>query len=309
MASWLGHWCAAAYWWLSVLLLLGFAMAETARPARAVDSTGRRWAESLFLYVGCLAVVTLLAPGSLAMKLFGVRGAHTPMGALRLVGGDFAVLIAGLLLVDLLSYLAHRVQHAVFLLWRFHAVHHADAEVDVSTTVRHHPVEYLLNATIGSVVMVMIGTPLWVLPVYALLAAASDTFQHTNIKLPASLDAGLGWVVMTPGLHRVHHSALALYHDTNFGGVLTVWDRLFGTFRQLPARDGDALSFGLTEMPLSRVSRPGFSWVLPLLICRAEPALNEPSLPQPIEDVADRRVDVDRGQDRLGPGEIGVQPL
>ena len=268
MASWFGHWCAAAYWWLSVLLLLGFAIVETARPARAVGSMGRRWLESLFLYVGCVVLVTVLAPGGFAVRWFGHYGADTPMGMLRRAGGDGAVLVAGLLLVDLLSYLAHRVQHGVFLLWRFHAVHHADAEVDISTTIRHHPVEYLLNAGVGSVVMVMIGTPLWVLPVYALTAAASDTFQHANIKLPALLDTALGWVLMTPGLHRVHHSALALHHDTNFGGVLTVWDRLFGTFRELPAQEGDALSFGLTEIPASRVSRPGFSWVLPLLIRR-----------------------------------------
>lgn len=268
MAPWLGHWCAAAYWWLSVLLLLGFAAAETALPARAISSMARRWLDSILLYVGCVVLISALAPGGFAMKLFGHYGADTPMSIVRRAGGDGAVLVAGLLILDLLSYLAHRVQHGVFLLWRFHAVHHADAEVDISTTIRHHPVEYLFNATVGSLVMVMIGAPLWVLPVYALIAAASDTFQHANIRMPAVPDAVLGWVLMTPRLHRVHHSTLAAHHDTNFGGVLTVWDRLFGTLREVPAREGDALSFGLTEVPASQASRLGFSWVLPLLIRR-----------------------------------------
>ncbi|MEO8715741.1 MAG: sterol desaturase family protein [Acetobacteraceae bacterium] len=269
MASSLGHWCAGAYWWLSVFLLLGFATAETARPARdAVGPTGRRWLESLVLYVGCLALVSAAAPGGLAVALLGRQTGHSPMGALRLVGGDTAVLVVGLLLVDLLSYLAHRLQHAVFLLWRFHAVHHADVHVDVSTTIRHHPFEFLLNATIGSIVMVIVGAPLWVLPIYALLAAATDTFQHSNTKLPPALDRALGWVLITPELHRVHHSALAQHHDTNFGGVLSIWDRLFATLRELPAEEAEALSFGLPEMQAPRVLRPGFSWVLPFLMRR-----------------------------------------
>lgn len=270
MASWLGYWCAGAYWWVSVFALLALAIAETARPARAVSAPmGRRWLESLVLYVGCVAAVTAFAPGGRALALFGRQYAHSPMTALRGVGGETAVLIAGLLVLDLLSYLVHRLQHGVFLLWRFHAVHHADIDVDVSTTIRHHPVEYVLNATIGSLVMVMIGTPLWVLPVYALLAAATDAFQHSNIGFPASLDAALSWLLITPGLHRVHHSVLIRHHDTNFGGVLSVWDRLFGTLRAIPAEEGDALRFGLSEMPAPRVSRPGFSWVMPFLMRRS----------------------------------------
>lgn len=146
-------------------------------------------------------------------------------------------IVLGLLLLDLAIWAQHRLFHAIPWLWRLHRMHHADLDFDVTTGIRFHPLEILLSMLIKVAVVMALGlSPLTVL-VFEILLNGTSLFNHGNLRLPASLDRYLRWFVVTPDMHRVHHSWYRDETDSNFGFNLPWWDRLFGTYRAQP-RDG-----------------------------------------------------------------------
>jgi sterol desaturase/sphingolipid hydroxylase (fatty acid hydroxylase superfamily) len=205
-------------------------------------------------------------------SLLGGNG-NEPLTRLGVYAGDGTVLVAGILIIDLYIYVMHRIQHAVFVLWRFHAVHHSDDAVDASTALRHHPMEYLVNVAIGNLLLALIGVPLWVLATYGVLSMTAALFQHVNARLPSWLETMLDLVIVGPALHRAHHSSDPAHYNSNFGNVLTVWDRLFGTYHRLPATQQARIVFGVEELNASGRMRGVWLWVLPFLIRdRPQPA-------------------------------------
>jgi len=132
---------------------------------------------------------------------------------------------------DLLIYFQHRVFHAVPALWALHRVHHADPEMDASTGVRFHPVEIWLSMVIKIVFAVALGAPPEGIVVFEILLNATSLFEHAAIRIPPALDRALGWVIVTPNLHRIHHSEREQETNSHYGFCLSVWDRLFGTWR------------------------------------------------------------------------------
>jgi sterol desaturase/sphingolipid hydroxylase (fatty acid hydroxylase superfamily) len=250
VAAWLGDWAEALSWWSAVGIFLALAGWESVRPQRDLTrAVMPRWMKHMLLYAVGLCILAVVAPAMLAELVFGNRDEHWLFAAIGRAGGEWAVLCAGVLLIDLYVYAMHRVQHRVFVLWRFHAVHHSDVDVDVSTGWRHHPGEFVVSAALATVVFVLLGVPAWVFPVYGVVSTAVGTFQHMNGRLPAWLEEGLGMVIVTPAMHRVHHAVAAEYHDTNFGNVLSLWDRLFGTYLALDPDRAAVMSFGLEEAP------------------------------------------------------------
>lgn len=227
MLTWLGTWAGAWFLTASVGTFLLLAFLEARAPLRPAPGVALRWATNFGLYALALLLTAQVAPERLAGAFTTWQGALLP--PLARAGGDAAVLIAGFALLDLLAYWEHRLQH-LGPFWRLHHVHHADREMDASTAVRHHPGEFLFNAALGAVAMAGLGVPVWVVPIYALIAQLADLGQHANLALPPWLDRRLAVVVMTPGVHRIHHSEAAEHYDTNFGAVLTIWDRVFGTW-------------------------------------------------------------------------------
>lgn len=153
--------------------------------------------------------------------------------------------VAGFLLLDLASYFKHRAYHAWPVLWQLHVVHHSDADMDVGTGLRHHPADYLLDGFLTAAVVLVLGVPVEAVFAYLVLATAHNPFRHGNIAVPAWLDATLRYVIVTPDWHRVHHSALERETNSNFGGVFTWWDGLFGTHRAQPERGHDDMDLGL----------------------------------------------------------------
>ncbi len=145
----------------------------------------------------------------------------------------------GLVALDLAVYLQHVMLHAVPVLWRFHRVHHADLEFDVTTGLRFHPLEILLSMGFKLAVVAALGPPAVAVLVFEVLLNATSMFNHGNVRLPPKLDRWLRWVVVTPDMHRVHHSIHPVETNSNFGFNLPWWDRLLGTYRDQP-RDGHA---------------------------------------------------------------------
>jgi sterol desaturase/sphingolipid hydroxylase (fatty acid hydroxylase superfamily) len=149
------------------------------------------------------------------------------------------------LLLDLAIYLQHVLFHAVPALWRLHRMHHADLGFDVTTGARFHPIEIVLSMLIKAAAVVGLGVPAAAVLVFEIALSATAMFNHANARLPASLDRALRLLVVTPDMHRVHHSVVPRETNSNFGFNLPWWDRLFGTYRAEPAAGHAAMTIGL----------------------------------------------------------------
>jgi sterol desaturase/sphingolipid hydroxylase (fatty acid hydroxylase superfamily) len=181
-------------------------------------------------------------------------------------------LVAGFLLLDLLRYLVHRCEHAVPLLWRFHALHHSDPDVDVTTSVRHHPAEYLFASTIYWLAVIVLDVPAVVVGIHGLAVFGLAAVQHGNLRLPERLERSLQPVLVTTDMHRIHHSVVFDQANSNFGAVLSVWDRLFGTYGRISRVQHERIVFGVRELPRSDCLKPTAMFLTPWLFSRASAA-------------------------------------
>jgi sterol desaturase/sphingolipid hydroxylase (fatty acid hydroxylase superfamily) len=172
------------------------------------------------------------------------------------IADDGVSLAAGFLLLDLLRYLVHRCEHAVPIFWRFHALHHSDPDVDVTTSVRHHPVEYLLGSAVYWLVVILLDVPATVVLTHGLAVFGTAAVQHGNIRLPEWLDRALQPALVTVDMHRIHHSVLFEQANSNYGAVLSVWDRLFGTYTSLSRAKHERIVFGVRELPRRHCLKP-----------------------------------------------------
>ena len=173
-----------------------------------------------------------------------------------------ATLVAFLIL-DLTGYWLHRAYHKMGALWRVHRAHHCDLELDFSTTFRHHPGEVVVNLIVIYLVMSTLSlAPSQVIP-YVIAVRAVQLFAHSNIRLNARAESVINLLIVTPGTHQFHHSTHQPETDSNFGEVLTIWDRLFGTFTS-PQESAEPHTFGLKEFSKAQDQRVGALLSLPL---------------------------------------------
>jgi len=156
-------------------------------------------------------------------------------------------IVLSVVALDLAIYFQHVLSHAVPALWRLHRMHHADLDFDVTTGVRFHPLEILLSMAVKLAVIAAVGTPAAAVLIFEVLLNATSMFNHGNLRLPARLDRALRWIVVTPDMHRVHHSVLRPETDSNFGFNLSWWDRLFGTYRAEPAAGHQGMTIGIEQ--------------------------------------------------------------
>lgn len=243
-------------------LLPALMLAERLAPRRPHPDRRRRWPANFGLTA--LNVVTLsLQP----VSLIGVaRWAEGEGWGLfnRLALPAVALVPAVLLARGFISFFTHWLMHRVPLFWRLHRVHHLDPELDVSSTVRFHPLEFLVSLPPAALLVAAFGLTPWVLAVYELLDVAVTLFTHANLRLPARLDAALRWLIVTPDLHRVHHSVDQPETDSNYGAVFPHWDLLFGTYRAAPRAPHASMPLGLADRRGPEVHRLGWLLASPL---------------------------------------------
>jgi sterol desaturase/sphingolipid hydroxylase (fatty acid hydroxylase superfamily) len=158
-----------------------------------------------------------------------------------------AGVVVSVIVLDLAIYLQHVLFHAVPALWRLHRMHHADLEFDVTTGLRFHPIEILLSMMIKLAVVAALGTPAVAVLIFEVLLNATSMFSHSNVRIPLGLDRVLRWFVVTPDMHRVHHSILSRETNSNFGFNVPWWDRLFGTYRPQPAAGHETMTIGIEQ--------------------------------------------------------------
>ena len=243
------------------------ALIELAAPRRALNhSKPRRWLTNLS--ISGLNALLLRLMAMLAVPVAAVAAAEwarvAGWGAFNLLGWPFwlEVLLA-IIVLDLAIYAQHVIFHKVPALWRLHQVHHADVDFDVSTALRFHPVEIALSMLIKIAVVLALGAPAIAVVLFEIILNGCAMFNHANIKLPRWLDAALRRVLVTPDMPRVHHSVIRRETNSNFGFNLSVWDRIFGTYRAQPEAGHDAMAIGLSDYQNEDPTRFGWSLVLP----------------------------------------------
>lgn len=211
-----------------------------------VFSRKERWLTNLGLTL-LNAVLSRATLGAMTIAAAGFA-ASQGIGLLSwLVLPRWAAVVLGLLALDFAIYLQHVMFHAVPVLWRLHQVHHADLGFDATTGLRFHPIEILLSLSFKLAIVVLLGVLPWVVVGFEILLNAASIFNHSNVAIPERVDRWLRWLLVTPDMHRIHHSARIVETDSNFGFSVSCWDRLCGTYRADPALGQHELEIGLSD--------------------------------------------------------------
>lgn len=204
-----------------------------------------RWLSNFSLLLINRYLLVLVLPLSLLELLYysmSHLGLQTPLSTTFDKNGfSIAYFLLYLCCYDLLAYWIHRLLHSVGMFWRFHRVHHSDKALDVSTSVRHHPIEPWVVGYLSSLILLLLKCPIEWLGVYILLTHSFALFVHANVKIPARLDDWLSFIFITPSLHSVHHSQYQVETDSNYGNIFSIWDRSFGSYR----KNRTVVNFGL----------------------------------------------------------------
>lgn len=203
-----------------------------------------RWPNNIALIVLNAAFLRFAMPvTAVAAALYATENGW---GLLALLPGPaWLHVAAAVVLLDLAIYLQHVAFHAAPVLWRLHRMHHADLEFDVTTGTRFHPIEMLLSMVIKIAVIAALGAPALAVLIFEVLLNGTSMFNHGNVRMPRALDRVIRRVLVTPDMHRVHHSIAPRETNSNFGFNLSCWDRLFGTYRAQPAEGHDGMTIGL----------------------------------------------------------------
>jgi sterol desaturase/sphingolipid hydroxylase (fatty acid hydroxylase superfamily) len=223
------------------------ALAESRWPRRLASvSRSARWFNNLAL----VAMNTLVVRSCLPLLAVGAALAaqERRLGIFnRMEWPSGLAVVLSILALDLTIYFQHRLLHAVRLLWRAHRVHHSDLDFDASTGLRFHPLEIVLSMMTKMGAVVLLGAPAVAVVLFEVLLNATSIFNHANLRLPPRVDCWLRRVMVTPDMHRVHHSSQLAETNSNFGFNFPWWDRLFGTYLDQPAAGHDAMQIGLSE--------------------------------------------------------------
>lgn len=235
-------------------LLLGLTLAERAVPRRprSAEPPLVRWPANLGLMSAGAVLSRVIVP--VGATGAGVIAAERGWGVLGLAGIATTPLglVTAVVALDFAMYVQHVLMHRLPILWRLHRVHHADPVVDASTGVRFHPLEILLSAALKVGLVLALGAPAVAVVAFEILLNATSLFGHANLRLPAGADRAIRAVLVTPDMHRVHHSVDPAETNRNFGFALAWWDRLCGTYRAEPAAGHEAMALGLTSIPPAR---------------------------------------------------------
>jgi len=244
-----------------VLAVMG--LWETFAPRRAVTvSKPVRWLNNLGLVFFNTALLRLIFPAA-AVGMAAFASSHGWGVFNYLDAPAWLAVVASVVVLDFVIYLQHVMMHAVPALWRLHRMHHADLDFDVTTGTRFHPLEMILSMLIKFATIAVLGPPVVAVVIFEVLLSGAAMFNHGNVSLPPALDRVARWIVVTPDMHRVHHSVEDDEANSNFGFNLPWWDRLFGTYRDQPRAGHDGMTIGIHKYrtPGAVTWLPGMLWL------------------------------------------------
>ncbi len=234
------------WWYVFGLSFVVTALIETLWPYRVLpSSTRRRWTSNAILQVASSVVMAG------AFQLTGIALAAavqaTRHGVLNRIPFPISFAI-GFAALDLTNYVSHRIFHSIGPLWRIHKVHHTETDLDLTTGFRFHPVEGILSQACQLAVIALIGVPPSAVLLVSIAVVVQDFFTHANLRLPETADRLLRWLIVTPAMHRLHHSERVEEHNGNFATIFSFWDRLFGTYVPSLAADEAKARWGLADV-------------------------------------------------------------
>ncbi|MDO6685345.1 MULTISPECIES: sterol desaturase family protein [unclassified Agarivorans] len=230
-------------------LLILFMLLEVFWPRHTrVISRKQRWPANLSLIMINGLVIKLIFPiGTLALAHWVAQDQFGLLNQLPL--SPYLSIPIAIVLLDCAIYWQHRLFHAIPLLWRVHRMHHVDPDYDVSLGLRFHPIEIVLSMLIKLGFIVLLGVPVMAVFLFEVILNGMAMFNHSNLKLPLKLDAVVRKLLVTPDMHRVHHSRFRHEHNANYGFNLSIWDRLFNSYVAQPQQGHSGLRFGLSHWP------------------------------------------------------------
>lgn len=244
-----------------------FAALEAWAPRRVrAEPRGRRWATNWSITILNTVALRALAFGLPLLAVGAALDAEAQGWGLMNAWGLplWLAVIITILIFDFAIWAQHLITHKIPLLWRFHRVHHADRDIDVSTAIRFHPVEIAASMLLKIGLVYLLGAPALGIIAFEIILNGTAMFNHANIRLPLWLDRAVRLLLVTPDMHRVHHSDRRDEHDSNYGFALSIWDRMFGTYIPQPAAGHEDMTIGL-EWQDERPSRLGWSLTLPFM--------------------------------------------
>ncbi len=251
---------------LAGLVIFSFWEALTPRRPREI-SRWIRWPRNLGLNISSVVFLNLinaflvrfLVP--LTASGAAIWASSTGVGLMNWLDvPNILALIIGVILLDLLIYGQHVLFHWSPWLWRLHMIHHVDQELDATSGIRFHPVEILLSMLIKVAAVIALGVPFWGVVIFEIVLNVSAMFNHGNIRLPRQIDSALRKVIVTPDMHRVHHSVIPQETHSNFGFNLSIWDKIFRTYRAEPEKGQMDMELGLPGF--HNVARTGLGWMI-----------------------------------------------
>lgn len=226
-------------------VLVGMMLLEAIMPRRPRElGRGERWTSNLGIVVVDTIVARLLVP--IPPVAAALWASDHGVGVLHGINLPMPLIIAGsVIFLDLVIYFQHVMFHKIPIFWRLHRMHHADTEIDTTTGIRFHPIEIILSLLIKIAIVLAFGIPAVAVIIFEVILNASAMFNHANLRLPQGFDRILRVLIVTPDFHRVHHSWHADETDSNYGFNLSIWDKLFNTYRAQPRDGHDDMVIGL----------------------------------------------------------------
>ncbi len=222
----------------------------------------RRWFTNLAMVIISSVCLRILFPAAAVGTAIWAQ--ETGFGLFHII--DLPLLLVGVfcfLVLDFAVWLEHFASHKFSILWRIHRMHHSDQGFDVTTALRFHPLEIVLSMFWKALIIVLLGAPVLAVLIFEIVLNGMAMFNHANAKLPLKLDAILRRVVVTPDMHRVHHSAVQIETDSNYGFNFSFWDRIFSTYIAQPKAGHDKMKIGLEEYQGPKTSNLGWALLLP----------------------------------------------
>ncbi len=230
-----------------ITILIAMMVLEAVLPRKTrVQGRGARWASNLLLGVIDSLAVRLLFP-IIAVGV-AASAASKGWGLLNIINLPvWLSIILGIILLDMMIYWQHVISHKWPILWRFHKVHHTDRDIDVTTALRFHPIEIVLSMGFKMGIIVLLGAPIIAVVIFEIVLNGCAMFNHANLRLPRAIDKALRLFMVTPDMHRVHHSTIEPETNSNYGFSTSIWDRIFGSYTAQPAQGHDGMTIGLQE--------------------------------------------------------------
>jgi len=234
LAAFIGVFCVMALW-------------EIIAPRRRLRYGKSRWPANLGIVILDSLLARVVLPGGAVAAAIWAESNN--IGLLPLLHlPDIMLILIAIIVMDFIIYAQHVLFHFVPVLWRLHQVHHADRDIDITTGLRFHPVEILISMLIKIAAVVALGAPVIAVIIFEVILNAMAMFNHSNVRLPKALDAIIRLLLITPDVHRVHHSIIYQETNSNYGFNLSIWDKLCGTYRAQPELGHDKVVIGLPDL-------------------------------------------------------------